>query len=54
MRKKKIFCYSLVWPIFDIVGRYTTYIALFKKVSWKPVPHVSKITIDEIEKEKNK
>lgn len=51
---KKVFYYSLLWPIFDIVGRYTTYIALFKKVSWKPVPHVSKITIDEIEKEKNK
>ena len=49
---KKVFYYSLLWPIFDIVGRYTTYIALFKKVSWKPVPHVSKITIDEIEKEK--
>jgi len=48
----KIFLYSLVWPIFDIVGRYTTYIALFKKVGWKPVPHTSKITIDDIN-EKN-
>ena len=47
---KKIFLYSLTWPIFDIVGRYTTYIALFKKVGWKPVPHTSKITIEEIEK----
>jgi len=47
---KKIVLYSLTWPIFDIVGRYTTYIALFKKVSWKPVPHTSKITIDDINK----
>lgn len=45
---KKVFLYSLTWPIFDIVGRYTTYIALFKNVSWKPVPHNSKITIDDI------
>ncbi len=44
----KIFLYSLLWPIFDIVGRYTTYIALFKKVSWKPVPHNSKITIEDL------
>lgn len=47
---KKVILYSLTWPIFDIVGRYTTYIALFKKVSWKPVPHTSKITIDDINK----
>ena len=47
---KKIILYSLTWPIFDIVGRYTTYIALFKKVSWKPVPHNSKITIDDLNK----
>ena len=48
---RKIFINSLLWPIFDIVGRYTTYIALFKKVSWKPVPHNSKITIDDINKQ---
>lgn len=47
---KKLILYSLTWPIFDIVGRYTTYIALFKKVGWKPVPHTSKITIDDLDK----
>ena len=47
---KKIILYSFTWPIFDIVGRYTTYIALFKKVGWKPVPHNSKITIDDLDK----
>jgi hypothetical protein len=46
----KIFLNSLLFPIFDIVGRYTTYIALFKKIEWKPVPHESKVTIEDIEK----
>ena len=46
----KIILWSLTWPIFDIVGRYTTYIALFKDVGWKPVPHNSKVTIDDINK----
>lgn len=40
--------YSLTWPTFDIIGRYTQYIAIFKKVTWKPIPHDSKITIDDI------
>lgn len=44
--KKVEFC--LTWPIFDIIGRYTTYIAIFKKVEWKPIPHQSKITIDDL------
>jgi hypothetical protein len=44
--------YTLTWPIFDIIGRYTTYVALFVKVTWKPIPHESKITIEDIEKNK--
>ena len=48
MSISKIFLWSLLFPIFDIVGRYTTYIALFKKIEWKPVPHESKITIDDL------
>ena len=40
--------YTLVWPTFDIIGRYTQYIALFKKVDWKPIPHESKVTIDDL------
>jgi len=44
--KKILFCFT--WPTFDIIGRYTTYIALFKKVTWKPIPHTSKVTIDDI------
>ena len=44
---KKIL-YSFTWPIFDIIGRYTIYVALFKKVEWKPIPHESKVTIDDL------
>ena len=44
---KKIL-YIFTWPTFDIIGRYTMYIALFKKVTWKPIPHESKVTIDDL------
>lgn len=44
--------YVLTWPVFDIIGRYTTYLALFVKVTWKPIPHESKTTIQDIEKGK--
>lgn len=40
--------YTITWPTFDIIGRYTTYAALFVKVTWKPIPHESTITIDDI------
>ena len=50
LHKKILYCFT--WPIFDIIGRYTTYVALFKKVDWKPIPHNSKITIDDINKRK--
>ena len=46
--KKKVL-YTITWPIFDIIGRYTTYAALFMKVTWKPIPHDSKVTIDDID-----
>lgn len=44
--KKAVYC--LTWPVFDIIGRYTQYIAMFKKVEWKPIPHNSRISIDDI------
>jgi len=43
--------YVFTWPIFDIIGRYTTYAALFMNVTWKPIPHESKVTIDDLKKE---
>ena len=48
LSKKILYCFT--WPIFDIIGRYTTYIAVFKKVEWKTIPHDSKITIDDLNK----
>ena len=51
LRKKVLFTFT--WPIFDIIGRYTTYAALFMKVTWKPIPHDSKITIDDINNDGN-
>lgn len=41
--------YILTWPIFDVIGRYTTLIAIFKKVEWVPTPHESKVTVDEVD-----
>lgn len=45
--------FTITWPIFDIIGKYTMYIAIFKKVEWKQIPHESKVTIDDIRGEKN-
>lgn len=45
--KKVLYC--LTWPTFDMIGRYAMYVALFKKVTWKPIPHNSKVTIADIE-----
>ena len=40
--------YVFTWPTFDIIGRYTIYAALFMNVTWKPIPHESKVTIDDL------
>lgn len=45
--KKVLYC--ITFPFFDLVGRYAMYAALFMKVEWKPIPHESKVTIEEIE-----
>lgn len=48
MSLKNKLLFTFTWPTFDSIGRYTTCIALFKKVTWKPIPHESKITIEDI------
>ena len=48
--KKKIL-YIITFPLFNIMGRITTYIAIFKKVSWERIPHESKVTIKDLEKD---
>ncbi|MBQ7725693.1 MAG: glycosyltransferase family 2 protein [Clostridia bacterium] len=42
--------YTLTWPLFDRIDRYAKYVALFAKVTWKPIPHESKITIHDLKK----
>ena len=34
--------------IFDIIGKFSLLIALFKKVEWKAIPHNSKVNIEDI------
>ncbi len=38
---RKLFTGVLTYPSFSLIGKYSTYIALFKKVEWKPIPHES-------------
>ena len=45
---KKIW-FTVMWPTFDAIHRWTMYIAVFAKVEWKPIPHTSSITISDIE-----
>lgn len=54
-RIKKIKWYKAVWfcmtfPFFDMIGKISTWIALFSKVEWKPIPHNSNININDIER----
>ena len=37
-----------MWPWYDIIERWVKFIAIFAKVTWKPIPHNSTITIDDI------
>ncbi len=51
LSKKKWFC--LTFPLFDIIGTISLFIALFRKVEWTPIVHSAAINIDEIENKKN-
>lgn len=51
MKLSKKILYTLTFPLFDMIGRYTIYIAIFKKVKWDPIPHTSKITIDDLKRD---
>ncbi len=46
---KKVW-YCITFPIFDLIGKLSLIIALFKKVEWKPIPHHSDVKITQIEK----
>ena len=40
--------YSLTFPIFDIIGRISLIVALFRKVEWNPIPHDKAVAINEM------
>lgn len=45
----KVVFYSLMFPLFGIIGDIATWIALFKKVTWKPILHDKSVRIDDME-----
>ena len=49
--KKVWFC--LTFPMFDIIGKISSCIALFKKVEWKPIPHTDSSTIEQVDQKIN-
>ncbi len=44
--RKVWFC--LTYPMFNLIGRCAMYVALFSKVEWKPTPHNTAISIEEL------
>ena len=39
----------LMFPFFDIIGKWTSYIALFKKIEWKPIPHDTVVDVSKLD-----
>ncbi|MBE6718915.1 MAG: glycosyltransferase [Ruminococcaceae bacterium] len=53
-RIKKIAWYKKIWfcmtfPIFDLIGKLTLIIALFKRIEWDPIAHIAVKSIDELQ-----
>lgn len=46
----KLCWYILLFPLFDEIGKWSMYIALFKKVEWKPIPHDYTMDINKLKK----
>ncbi len=49
MKWYKILWYSLMFPLFSIIGDLATWVAVFTKVTWKPIPHKAAVNIDDID-----
>lgn len=45
----KVILYSLTFPLFGIIGDLSTWVALFNKIKWDPIPHKSNVKIAELE-----
>lgn len=50
----KLSFYIFMFPFFDLIGKYTSYIALFKKVEWNPCPHDYHVELDSFHANLNK
>ena len=37
-----------MFPFFDIIGKWSTYVALFKKVEWKAIPHDTVVDVEKL------
>ena len=49
IRWYKALYYSLTFSLFGMFGDAATWIALFSKVTWKPIPHNASVDIDDVE-----
>lgn len=43
--------YMLTFPLFNIIGKWCSYVALFKKVDWKPIPHGWVMNVNNLKKD---
>ncbi len=43
---------SVAFPIFTVIGDITTWLAVFMKVTWTPIPHDASLTIEQMKEEK--
>lgn len=50
MHLNKLCWYIFLFPLFDEIGKWSMYIALFKKVEWKPIPHDYTMDLDKLKK----
>ncbi len=41
----------LMFPFFDVIGKWSMYIAVFKKVEWKPIPHDTVMDVEKLKKQ---
>ncbi len=47
----KLIYYILMFPLIDKINQYCAYIALFKHVDWKPVPHNYTVDLNAMKKD---
>ena len=45
----KTFFNICLFPLFELIGEITYYIALFMKIEWKPIPHDQTVDVDKID-----